>query len=54
MSKEIIDPATPVDADVPSDVTLTQTADTPGNDENGDGLKGGQATANNHGDVLGL
>jgi hypothetical protein len=32
----------------------TQTPDTPGNDENGDGLKGGQTTADNLGDVLGL
>lgn len=39
-------PATPA--------TGEQTADTPGNDENGDGLKGGQATADNHGDILGI
>lgn len=31
-----------------------QTADTPGNDENGDGLKGGQATADVPGDILGI
>ena len=31
-----------------------QTADTPGNDENGDGLEGGQATADTVGDVLGV
>lgn len=31
-----------------------QTADTPGNDENGDGIVGGQATADTVGDVLGL
>lgn len=38
--KDIIEPA--------------QTTDTPGNDENNDGLKGGQATADVVGDVLGL
>lgn len=32
----------------------TQAADTPGNDENGDGAKAGQTTADQHGDVLGL
>lgn len=32
----------------------SQTPDTPGNDENGDGLKGGQTTADNHGDILGI
>ena len=31
-----------------------QTPDTPGKDENGDGLKGGQATADVPGDVLGI
>lgn len=31
-----------------------QTADTPGNDENGDGVKGGQATADAFGDILGV
>lgn len=31
-----------------------QVADTPGNDENADGLKAGQATADSHGDVLGI
>lgn len=40
--------------EAPADVTLTQTPDTPGKDENGDGLPGGQTTADNHGDVLGI
>jgi hypothetical protein len=31
-----------------------QAPDTPGNDENGDGLDGGQATADTVGDVLGI
>lgn len=31
-----------------------QTPDSPGNDENGDGLKGGQATADSPGDILGI
>jgi hypothetical protein len=31
-----------------------QTVDTPGHDENGDGLDGGQATADTVGDVLGI
>lgn len=39
---------------VPEDVELTQAPDTPGNDENKDGVPGGQTTADNHGDVLGL
>lgn len=42
---DLQDPATPL---------TPQTPDTPGNDENGDGLKGGQATADTGGDVLGL
>lgn len=33
---------------------LEQTPDTPGQDENGDGLTGGQTTADNFGDVLGV
>ena len=32
----------------------TQQPDTPGNDENGDGVTGGQATADTTGDVLGI
>jgi hypothetical protein len=40
--------------ELPNDVELTQQPDSPGNDENGDGLKGGQTTADNLGDVLGL
>lgn len=39
------------DADV---IAPSQTPDTPGNDENGDGLTGGQTTADNLGDVLGV
>jgi hypothetical protein len=35
-------------------VELPQAPDTPGNDENGDGLAGGQTTADVPGDVLGI
>ena len=35
-------------------IIVEQTADTSGNDENGDGLVGGQITADTVGDVLGL
>lgn len=35
-------------------VATTQTPDTPGNDENGDGVTAGQTTADNHGDILGI
>ena len=34
--------------------TPEQTADTPGHDENGDGVPGGQTTADVPGDVLGI
>jgi len=34
--------------------TERQAPDTPGHDENGDGLPGGQATADVPGDVLGI
>lgn len=37
-----------------SGATEAQTPDTPGNDENGDGLTGGQTTADNTGDILGV
>jgi hypothetical protein len=47
------DPATGQPRTEP-EVTGTQPADTPGNDENADGAKAGQATADQHGDVLGL
>jgi hypothetical protein len=36
------------------DPAVEQTADTPGHDENGDGLAGGQATADVPGDILGI
>jgi hypothetical protein len=45
---------TPAGQIVTTEGIATQTADTPGNDENGDGLTGGQTTADNYGDVLGL
>ena len=37
-----------------SEPVTEQIADTPGNDENGDGLTAGQTTADVHGDVLGV
>ena len=40
------------DAEAP--VTTETPADTPGNDENGDGLTGGQTTADTVGDVLAI
>jgi hypothetical protein len=46
-SENIIAPA-------PADVELTQAPDTPGKDENGDGVTAGQTTADNPGDILGL
>jgi hypothetical protein len=33
---------------------VAQTPDTPGQDENGDGVTGGQTTADAKGDVLGI
>jgi hypothetical protein len=41
----------PVD---PAPIPQEQPADSPGKDENGDGLPGGQTTADNHGDILGI
>lgn len=38
----------------PAPAPAEQTPDTPGNDENADGLKGGQTTADTVGDVLGV
>lgn len=41
--------------DLTKDCTCApQSADTPGQDENQDGLTGGQTTADNLGDVLGI
>jgi hypothetical protein len=37
-----------------ADPAPTQTPDSPGKDENGDGLTGGQTTADAFGDILGL
>lgn len=46
---------TPTETQIVNEEALTeQTPDTPGQDENRDGLKGGQATADAHGDILGL
>jgi hypothetical protein len=42
------------DEQMANEPVLTQTPDTPGNDENGDGVTGGQTTADNHGDILGI
>ena len=42
------------DEDIRAPEPGEQAPDTPGNDENNDGLKGGQATADVAGDVLGV
>lgn len=61
VTEDIMDPVAATEGDSTEDDVISpnpaaeeQAADTPGNDENGDGLPGGQATADVPGDVLGI